>query len=252
LKEGLSTDWDYKERIANLWRFESTANDDGELVGFDEYVSRMKEGQKEIYYAIGESRESLSESPYTETLRKAGYEVALLTDPVDEWSVESLRDYKGKKLVSAMRADVKLPDAATDKERKERDTSLEPVLKKARSVLGNRVREVRTSDRLTDSAACLVLPEGAPHLYMERVLKETGRSQGEAKRILEVNPTHPLVVALKTLCERQADDPRLSDWIEVLYDQALLTEGRSPEDPNRFAKRVTALLAQVAGSAAGG
>jgi molecular chaperone HtpG len=176
-----------------------------------------------------------------------------MTDPIDEWATESLRTFEGKNLVSAMRADLKID--ATDEEKTARiaDTeALGPLFARIRAVLGDRITEVRPSDRLTDSPACLVLASGGPHGYVERLLREAGRDVPKSSRILELNPEHPIVRSLKTLAERgERDAAHVADWIEVLYDQALVAEGAPIEDPNGFARRITALLAQVSQASAG-
>ncbi|HZU83304.1 MAG TPA: molecular chaperone HtpG, partial [Polyangiaceae bacterium] len=179
-----------------------------------------------------------------EGLRKRHYEVLLMTDPVDEWVTESLRTFDGKPLASAMRADLDV--GANEEDAKARDAqaqALAPLFDRVRSVLGARVSEVRASERLTDSACCLVLASSTPHGYVERLLREAGRDLPKAARIFEINPSHPVVKNLEALIER--GDPRVGDWIELLYDQALVTEGAPVEDPTAFARRVTSLLASV-------
>lgn len=245
LKEGLSLEWEHRDRLAELVRYDSSR--EAGLTSLADYVSRMPAEQEAIYYILGESTKAVARSPHLEALRARGYEVLYLTDPVDEWAVQALGQYKGKKLVSAMQAD--LPIARTEEEKKareERTRTLEPLLQRMTEALGERVREVRLSDRLTDSPCCLVLPEGAHHAYVERLLREHGREVPHVKRILEVNGRHPLIEHLRGLVERGEDPARVSDWIEVLYDQALLTEGNRLEDPNAFARRLTTLLTEAA------
>jgi molecular chaperone HtpG len=245
LKEGLTVDWEYKDRLAELVRYESSR--DGGLVSLAEYVSRMPEGQEAIYYVLGESARAVASSPHLEALRARGYEVLYMTDPVDEWAVQGLGEYKGKKLVSAMQADLKLGASAEEQQAREaRAGQLGPLLEKVRAVLGERVREVRLSERLTDSPCCLALPQGAHHAYVERLLREHGREVSHTKRVFEINPSHPLIEHLRALHARDPESPRLADWIELLYDQALLTEGSRLEDPNAFARRMTTLLTETA------
>ena len=254
LKQGVASDFEYKDRLAKLLRYETTAGEGA--VSLAQYVAGMKEGQDAIYYAIGESRRALEGAPHLEGLRKRGYDVLLMTDPIDEWATESLRTFEGKNLVSAMRADLKIE--ATDDEKTARKADVEalgPLCARVRAVLGDRITEVRPSDRLTDSPACLVLAGAGPHGYVERLLREAGRDLPKSSRILELNPGHPIVRSLKTLADRgdadAASAPRLADWIEVLYDQALVAEGAPIEDPSGFARRITALLAEVARTSAG-
>jgi len=244
VKEGLAADPEYKDRVAALVRFDSTH---GGLTSLADYVSRMKEKQEAIYYIYGESRKALEGSPYLEALSARGYEVLFLTDPVDEFAADSLHEFEGKKLVSAMRAD--LPLDATDEEKREKERlgeALKPLRARIQKVLDAHVRDVTLSDRLTDSPCCLVLPPGTTPAFMERLLRDRGRSMPHAKRVLEINPTHPLIQRLNDVVEKEPDSDRARDWIETLYDQALLTEGSPIEDPARFARRIAQLLTDAA------
>jgi molecular chaperone HtpG len=231
-------------------RFETSR--DEEHVSLSTYVSRMPAGQEAIYYVIGESKAQVAGSPHLEALKQRGYEVLYLTDPVDEWAVNGLREFEGKKLVSAMHAELKLNQTEEQKKEQEQQAgTLKPLLDRMQEVLKEHVREVRASSRLTDSPVCLVLPEGASHAHVERLLRERGRGMPRSKRILEVNPAHPLIGNLKALLEKDGQSAQVKEWIELLHDQALLTEGGRVDDPNLFAKRVTALLSQVAANASG-
>jgi molecular chaperone HtpG len=246
LKEGLAMDNEYREKLGGLLRYDSSREEG--LTSLSEYVSRMKEGQEAIYYAFGESKTAVASSPYLEGMKKRGYEVLFMTDPVDDWTAQGLREFEGKKLVSVMHADLKL-DAGTDEDKKkneERSGELKGLLTRMKDILKDHVREVRTSERLTDSPCVLVLPEGGSHAYLERLIRERGKAVPHMKRILELNPSHPLVETLRLLHERAPDSPKVSEWTEMLYDQALLTEGGHLEDPNRFARRVTELLTKAA------
>jgi molecular chaperone HtpG len=210
----------------------------------------MKEGQQAIYYVFGESRKALEGSPHLEALRKRGYEVLYLTDPVDEWAAQGLREFSGKPLVSALQADLKLQETAEEKREKEQHAEgLKALTERMKAVLQDAIREVRVSDRMTDSPVCLVLPEGGSPAFLERLLREHGKNAPRAKRILEVNPTHPIIEHLRKLHEQDASSAQVAEWIELLHDQALLTEGSTLEDPNRFAKRMTGLLTQLAARA---
>jgi molecular chaperone HtpG len=245
LKQGIAGDFEYRDRLAKLLRYESTAGEG--LVSLAEYVGRMKEGQEAIYYAIGESRKAIESAPHLEGLRKRGFEVLLMTDPIDEWATEALRTFEKKPLVSAMRADLKIEPTADEKKAREADTqALGPLFDRIRAVLGDRISAVRPSDRLTDSPSCLVLASAGPHGYVERLLREAGRDVPKSSRILELNPEHPVVRSLKAFVDRgEPDAARVADWIEVLYDQALVAEGAPIDDPSGFARRITALLAAV-------
>ncbi len=242
LKEGLAVDPDWKERIAKLTRWPTTAGE--ELVSLDDYVARMKEGQDAIYYVTGESREALSGSPHLEALRARGFEVLLMTDAVDTWAAEGLGEHAGKKLVNAMRSEVKLPEDEEEKQ-KEAGKELEPLVAAAKKVLDGRVRDVAVSSRLTESPACLVLTGAAMPAHLEKLLARSGKELPKGQRNLELNPTHPAVKALAALAAKNADDPKLADWVKLLYEQSLISEGSPLEDPNGFARRVTALLTQA-------
>jgi molecular chaperone HtpG len=248
LKEGLASDNEQREKLGGLVRYESSHQDG--LTSLADYVSRMKEGQQAIYYVFGESRKALEGSPHLEALRKRGYEVLYLTDPVDEWAAQGLREFNGKPLVSALQADLKLQESDEEKKEKEQHAEgLKSLTERMKEVLKGAVSEVRVTHRLTDSPVCLVLPEGGSPAFLERLLREHGRDMPRARRILEVNPSHPIVEHLRKLHERDATSEKVTEWIELLHDQALLTEGSPLEDPNRFARRMTALLTQVAAQA---
>jgi molecular chaperone HtpG len=244
VKRGVTMDYEHKDKLAKLLRYESTAGDG--LVSLAEYVSRMKDGQKAIYYVVGESRKGIEGAPHLEGLRKRGFEVLFMTDPIDEWTAESLAQFDGKPLVSAMRADLQIEGENKEEEKKTREAdavALRSLFERMRAVLGDRVSEVRASDRLTDSPCCLVVANGKQHGYIERLLREAGRDVPKSSRILDINPSHPIIQNLHTLVDQ--GDPRVADWIELLYEQALVTEGALLEDPNGFARRITSLLTTV-------
>lgn len=255
LKEGLAVDPEWKDRIAKLARFQST-NDPSALTSLDDYVARMKEGQEAIYYVTGESRGALEGSPYLEALRARGYEVLLMTDAVDTWAAEALGEFggagsgaasAGKKLVNAMRADVKLPEDEETKKAEEAGKDLEPLVTAAKKVLEGRVRDVKLSTRLRESPACLVLAQGAMPAHLEKIMQKAGRDVTRGKRDFELNPTHPAVKSLGALAAKNAEDPKLGEWVTLLYEQSLVAEGSPLEDPNGFARRVTSLLVQAVG-----
>jgi molecular chaperone HtpG len=241
LKEGLHFEPEHKDRLAPLARFHSTRGD--ELTSLADYVGRMPEAQSAIYYLTGESRSALSKSPHLEALKKRGYEVLLMADPVDPFALEGLTEYDGKKLVDAAAADLDLGPGEEDE--KISDKELEDLRTLIRTRLQDQVAEVRVSHRLTDSPVCLVNPSGglAPHL--ERVLRASQNDVPRTKRILEINPTHPVLQNLESLRVRTPDDEKLGEWIDLLFEQALLAEGSPIEDPARFAARMTALLAEA-------
>jgi molecular chaperone HtpG len=254
LKEGLHFETEPKdrERVAKLVRYESSKGEG--LVSLAEYVERMPLAQKAIYYVTGASKALVERTPHLEVLKKKGYEVLYMTDPVDTWAVEGLREFDGKPLVSAMDADLTLSDAdeeGAEAAKDEQKKRLEPLLQKFTSVLGDKIAEVRVSDRLTDSAVCLVLPPGGLPPYLERILRAQQGGMPTQKRALEINPSHPLIESLEKLHAKSPDDPKLTEWIEVLHGQALLAEGSPVEDPARLVHRMTALMAEAAARAAG-
>jgi len=248
LKEGLHMDPEHKARISPLLRYASSKEDG--LSSLEAYKERMPEGQKAIYYALGESESALRGSPWLEALESRGYEVLFMTDPIDEWAVQALGEFDEVPLVSAMKADLDLDeDEAKTKEREEQTESLKPLLDRFGAVLGERIEEVRLSGRLTDSPCCLVVPEGGKHAYLERLMRSQEQGGGASRRILELNAGHALIENLSKLIALDPESEAVVPWIETLYDQVLLTEGSPVEDPNRLARRMTELMQQATSAA---
>ena len=253
IKEGLHFEPENKDRIAPLLRYESSKGEG--LVSLADYKSRMPEAQKAIYYVLAESRALAERSPHTEALRGRGFEVLYMTEAVDQFAVDGLDEYDGLPLVSATSSDLKLPDdaAETEETKKEKEDQKADTLKDLREhmrrTLQDQVSEVRVSDRLKDSPVCLVVPDGGLAPYMERLIRATQKNAPKTKRILEVNPAHPLVQNLERLFEKDAESPKLGEWVELLFEQALLAEGSPVEDPVRFASRLTTLLQDASGAA---
>ena len=243
LKEGVAQDWSHKDRLADLLLFESTKTEPGKYTTLAKYVERMAEGQTEIYYLIGDSRAHLENSPYLENLKAKGHEVLLCTEPVDEFVLSSLRDYKEKPLKAADRA------GGDDKRE---DESFKPLLDAVKEKLAAQVKDVKLSARLKDSAAVLVADEFGVSAHFERMMKRAGRDKeigGDGrKRILEINPDHPVVAALKGIVEKDAADPRVDSFTRLLYEQAVIAEGSKIEDPSGFARRINELLVRAAGA----
>lgn len=245
LKEGLHFDPEEKLRISKLLRFRSST--ESGLVSLPAYLSRMKPEQPAIYYAIGPSIGVLSASPHLESLRAKGYEVLLLTDPVDPFVMSNLPEFEGKALKDAMTAELDLSDKKDDAEPKQDDK--EPLFDKMQEILGDRVQAVRASKRLADSPVCLVSPEGALSPHIERMLRARQMDMPETKRVLEVNRDHKVIVGLRKLLLIDPNASKLTDWVELLYDQALIAEGSPPADPGKFAKRMAHLLTDAAEAA---
>jgi len=246
LKEGLHFEPDQKDKIAPLLRYESSKG--AGLSSLAEYKARMPEGQKAIYYVLSESRGLAERSPHTESLRKHGYEVLYMTDPVDSFAVDNLDAFDGVPLASATSADLSLDETPKEKA-EEQAASLKDFRDHLRRKLQDQVSEVRISNRLTDSPACLVVPEGGLPPYMERLFRASQKDAPKTKRILELNPDHALVKNLEKMYEREPESPKLGEWIELLFEQALLAEGSPVEDPARFATRLTALLQEASNAA---
>ena len=240
VKEGLLNDPDNQKAILDVATFSSTHG--AEPTTLAAYVERMKEGQEEIYFLTGESRSQVADSPHMEAFQAQGYEVLILTDPVDEIWVEAVPDYDGKKLQSVARGTVDLPG---DKDEPEPEGDFAPLLAFLKERLDDNVKEVRLSHRLTTSAACLVSDTDDITPTLERMYRAMGQELPRVKRILELNPGHPLVGGLRAAHERDAEDPALPETAELLYGTALLAEGGDLEDPARFAKLLADRLART-------
>lgn len=245
LKEGLHFSPEYADRIAKLVRFESSAGD--ELTSLDEYIERMKEGQESIYYILGANRKLVENSPHLEALKKKGYEILFLTDPVDAFAIEGLPEYEGKKLISAMDADL---DGADELDESEEETpELGKLEERFKEVLKGKVNAVSWSKRLTDSPACLVIPPSGLPPYLERIMRARDGDTGEPPRTLELNPKHPLVEVLRKKID--AGEEGTERYIEALYGQALLSEGSPVDQPAKLAALLVELLTEkLAGDSA--
>jgi molecular chaperone HtpG len=217
---------------------EATSAAERGWTSLSEYVSRMSDGQPGIYYVEGTSKSVLSASPHLEQLKKRGYEVLLMTDGVDPFALEHLREFDGKRLINAMNASLDLGDEA-DQPDEEQNKDL---TSKFKEVLGDRVGDVRPSRRLAESPACLVTPEGGLPPHMEAMFKAQNLSIPLTKRILEVNPDHPIIENLRKLLLVKPDAPQIGEWMDLIFDQALIAEGSQVSDPGLLAKRLTALL----------
>jgi molecular chaperone HtpG len=243
LKEGLMRDIDNQETLLQVSSFASTHSDD-ELTTLAEYVERMKDGQQQIFYATGESRQQILNSPHLEAFKAKGYEVLLLTDAVDEIWLGTVTEFDGKPLQSVAKGEVDLDTeeekTAHEAERKEREKDFADLLGWLKETLSEHVKEVRLSTRLTDSPACLITDAFGITPTLARMYRASGQDVPIEKRTLELNPDHPLVTGLRQARQDRADDPSVAETAELLYGTALLAEGGTPEDPARFAE----LLAQ--------
>ncbi|NBT34242.1 MAG: molecular chaperone HtpG [Betaproteobacteria bacterium] len=259
LKEGFGEDFSNKDRLAALARFVSTSSEGDEpTTSLKDYVGRMKDGQEKIYVITADSLAAARSSPHLEVFRKKGIEVLLLTDRIDEWMLSFLTEFDGKTLQSVAKGSLDLGKLADkeDKAPKETEKKAKPAIEKAQKILGDKVKEVRLTQRLTDSACCLVSDEQDVSGHLERILKAAGQKAPDRKPILELNPDHPLVQALIAESDaaggqivgadgQQVSDgisQTLSDLVWLLHDQALLAEGGQPDDPASFVKRLNGFL----------
>ena len=241
LKEGVHMDFDRREAIGELLLFPSTKVEKDKYRSIPEYVKDMKEGQEEIYYITGSSLDETLESPYLEVLKEKDYEVLIMLEDIDDVIMSSF-EYKGKKFKSAIKGDVTL-----DKSEKEEKEKAGKKYKKLLDLVKDRlddVKEVRLSGRLKDSACCLVGDEGEMDLQMENLLKSMGQAVPERKRILEINPTHPIFEAMNKIFKEDRKSKVLADYTDLLYNQALLLEGSKPKDSTSFAKAISRLMVE--------
>ncbi len=245
LKEGPGEDMANKEQIAKLLRFSSTDTDaEEQTVTLEDYVSRMKEEQEHIYYITAETFASAKNSPHLEVFRKKEIEVLLLNDRVDEWLVNGLQEFDGKKLQSVAKGELDLSKFDTDEDKKEQeevDKKADSIIKHLKEVLGEKVDDVRVSHRLTSSPSCIVLNEQDMALYMQTLMKQAGHDMPSNKPVLEINPTHPLIERM----EAETDDEQFADWAAILFDQALLAEGAQLEDPAGFVSKLNKLMLKM-------
>ncbi|WP_404359909.1 molecular chaperone HtpG [Methylotuvimicrobium sp. KM1] len=242
IKEGIIEDFGNKDRIAKLLRFSSTHTDsEKQDVSLEDYVGRMKEDQEKIYFITADSFAAAKNSPHLEIFRKKGIEVLLLSDRIDEWLVSSLTEFDDKPMQSVAKGDLdlgKLEDEEEKKQQEEVNKDFESVVNQIKEVLKDKVSEVRLSHRLTDSPSCLVSDVYGMSLNMERIMKEAGQKMPGSKPIFELNPTHALVTRLK----EEQDDQRFSDLTNILFDQAILSEGGQLDDPSAFVHKLNELL----------
>lgn len=239
LKEGTVEDFANREAIAKLLRFATTASEsEKQTVSLADYVGRMKEGQDKIYFVTASSYNAAKHSPHLEIFRKKGIEVLLLSDRIDEWMTSHLQEFEGKKLQSVSKGKIDLDGEQQDKETKEQEKSLEPMLKQIKDVLKDRVKDVLITHRLTDSPACIVADENDMGFEMQRILQSAGQAMPASKPIFEINPEHPLIKRLHGI----QDDAHFSEWVVVLFEQAVLAEGGQLDNPADFVRRLNQLL----------
>jgi molecular chaperone HtpG len=249
LKEGVHSDWENADKLKALLLFRSAKTESNGFVTLKEYVAAMPESQKEIYYLVSDDIDTARQSPHIESLVKRGYDVLFFTDAIDQWVVDSLREFDGKKLAAVDKGQLEL---GSDEEKAESKKKLEEASGVYQALTGfikerlkEDVSEVRLSPRLTDSACCLVADEHAMNASMERLMRAMKQDVPKQLRILELNPENALVKRLKAMFEADAASPKLADYVELLYGQALLGEGSAPKNPQRFTRLVAELMANA-------
>ncbi len=246
LKEGVVEDFVNRDKLAALLRFSSTESNE-QTVSLGDYVGRMKDGQDSIYFITGDTFAAAAHSPHLEVFRKKGIEVLLMHDRIDEWLVSHLTEFDGKKLVSIAKGELDLSAIGSEEEKEAEKKAEEeaakhagPAVDKIKKALGDRVKDVRITTRLTESPACLVSDQFDISGNLERILKQAGQDVPQVKPILEINPEHELV---KRLAKMRSED-KIADFSDILFDQAVLAEGALPEDPAGFVRKINALLTQ--------
>jgi molecular chaperone HtpG len=243
LKEGIHSDLQNQEKLQDLVMFQTLNNEPGKYIFLEDYCREMPEDQKHIYYISGESREMIEKSPHLELLRSKGYDVLMMLEPIDEFVVQAIPKYKDKELKAVGKGELDLGDQASEELKKKKETAqkkYKSLLDALKSELDENIKEVRFSTRLTESPCCLVNDTYDPSPNMEKIFKALNKDMPTTKRILELNPDHPLISGLENLFESNKD--KFKEFASLLYDQALLIEGATIPDPADFAKKLTGLM----------
>ncbi len=255
IKEGVHSDYENKDKLQDLLLFESMKNEPGKLISLKEYSDAMPKEQKDIYYIVGESRRIIENSPHLEMFKAKGFDVIFMTEPIDEFVVMNMFKYGEKGMRAVGKGEIDLDTEEEKKQNKEKEEQAKKeyssLLEFIQKKLDENVNEVRFSKRLIDSACCLVGGAYDQSPYMERIMKSMNQAMPKNKRVLELNQNHPLVSAMKKLYEVNSNDPKLGEFAELLYDQALLAEGSPISNPMQFAKRVANLMVLDANNAIG-
>ncbi|MEE8328973.1 MAG: molecular chaperone HtpG [Thermodesulfovibrionia bacterium] len=245
LKEGVHHDFSRKEMIADLLLFQSVQKPPDTFTTFKQYVDSMKKDQKEIYFITGTSRDEVVKSPYLEAFKEKGYDILIMLDEIDDFIMSGLKEYKGKKLKSVIKGDITL-DEEEEADKNKAKKKFKELLELMKYQLKDEVKDVRLSGRLKDTACCLVAEEGDLDPQMEKLMKAMGQNVPESKRVLEINPSHPIFEAMNALFAKEQKSIVLEEYIKLLYDQALLLEGSKPKDLVAFASAVTKLMVKNA------
>jgi len=245
LKEGPAEDYANREKVLKLLRFASTHNDSAEQsVGLDDYVARMKEGQEKIYYVVADSHNAAKSSPHLEIFRKKGIEVLLLSDRIDEWMMSQLFDFDGKSFQDVSKGELNLGEVESEEEKKQQEEvakQMEGLTERLTGALGEKVKEVRVTHRLTESPACLVVGDYDMGAQMRKIMEAAGQPVPEVKPSFEYNPEHPLIAKL----DKEADEDRFKDLALTLFDQAELAAGGQLDDPAAYISRLNKLLLEL-------
>merc|ERR1712173_216670 len=248
LKLGIHEDSANRTKVADLLRFNTSKSGDDQI-SLKEYISRMKEGQKSIYYITGESKAAVATSPFLEGLKQRGYEVLYLVDPIDEYMVQQMKEYDGKKLVSCTKEGLELEDTEEEKKQKEEEKArFEPLCKLMKDVLGDKVEKVVVSHRISESPCVLVTSEHGWTANMERIMKAQALRDNSmtsymvSKKTMEINPTNEIVKELRNKAEVDQSDKTVKDLIWLLFDTSLLTSGFSLDEPTQFAGRIHRMI----------
>ncbi len=246
LKEGVVDSTDYKDDLSHLFRFSSTHEDtEDQKVSLKDYVERMPESQKSIYYVIADSYMTAKSSPHLEIFRKKDIEVLLLSEPIDEWVTTHLSEFDSKKLQSVNKGELDLGDIQDEGEKKkdkESNKAHDELVKRIKDILDEKVKEVRVTSRLTTSPACLVSDDNDMGRHLEQILKASGQNIPGSKPILEINPDHPIIKKI----DGEKDNDLFTDWSHILFDQALLSEGGQLADPVNFVNKLNAMIVSIA------
>ena len=232
LKEGPAEDFENKELISSLMLFNSSSHDINEFTSLDSYIEKMDDAQEHIYFCVADTIEAASNSPHIEKLKSKGTEVLLMTDRIDEWLMTNIFEYKGKQLVN-----VSKENTAQDNENKKINEKDNELIQRVKKQLNEKVSEVVMSDRLIESASCLILPQSEPGAQLRKILEASGQSYGNTKPIFEINTKHKLVKKLKELKGKQ-----FNSFVDFLYDYAVIAEGGSPKDPSKYLRQLDKYL----------